>query len=693
MGKHLLLATVLLSAAMPMAAEHLSTAAGNCLSVDSEPMLFGSMVSNKQWTSDSQRRAGLGLYRFYGNDAVDPKPVILNTDFQIESGAYANGSYYIMSTYSADEDSGLYCHFMDYDPEMDACNQTTPVTSCYNFAGSLAYNPADKRLYGFFANEWTDSYTEFRSFDASTATSTAIRSYFDDYITMTAIAFDRYGQGYALDVKGDLYRIDTATGALTMVGFTGVTPRYSQSMAFDYRTGRLFWYASSADNTIRLYEVDPVTAKATAVSAVTPAHMLGVYVENPVNDAPGQVTELAFIATDGTRRHGTLSFRMPEQSFGGAPLSGTLDARVAIEGVDTLMVTGKADGEMVSLELPTLPDGVARIAVTAVGDYGYGLASRVAMRVGIDKPRAATNVRLAAANGKATLAWDAPEAGVDGGYLGTVTYRVTRNDGVVIADQIAATSLEGVEAGAYSLTGCSVTACNEAGESEAVSSNYVVLGDAMALPLRESFDGGASRYAWCQTDAKCWAVGARGTSPATADADGTGGLASFCCYSTNVPKGSVSMLVSPALKLTAGQTAYLNFSMYHYGGTFTTDDTLTPCVVAADGTVTALGTPLKRDNGDAAGWRRYSYPLTGDVVCVALKGTSDYGYNIHVDNITVTGKADGVEAIAADDGEVAVYDLSGRRVAERMQRADVDRLPRGCYILLSRQSAEKVVVR
>lgn len=683
-----------MSAAMPMAAEHLSTAAGNCLSVDSEPLMFGSMVSNKQWASDSQRKAGLGLYRFYGNAAIDPKPVILNTDFQIESGAYAHGSYYIVSTYNADEDNGLYGHFVDYDLELDAYNQTTPITNCYNFAGSLAYNPADKKMYGFFANEWTDSNTEFRCLDASTATSTAIRSYFDDYITMSALAFDRNGQGYALDVKGDLYRIDTTNGALTMVGFTGVTPRYSQSMVFDYRTGRLYWYASAADNTIRLYEIDPATAKATAVSANTPMHMLGVFIENPTNDTPDQVTDLAYIASDGARRSGTLSFRMPEQTFGGAAISGMMNVRVAIEGVDTLMAMNKAAGEAVSLQLPALPDGVARIAVTAANDYGYGLASRVTTRVGIDKPREAANVRLTANGSTATLTWDAPEAGVDGGYLGSVSYRVTRNDGVVVADQITSTSLAEVAAGTYSLTSCKVTVCNEAGESAAVESNYVILGDAMALPLKESFDGGVSQYEWCQTGAKCWAVSAQGSSPSASDVDGTGGLISFCCYSTNVPKGSVSMLVSPALRPASGQAAYLNFSMYHYGGTFTTDDTLTPCIIAADGTVTELGEPLKRDNGGAEGWRRYSYPFTGgDVVCVALKCTSDYGYNIHVDNITVTDQADSVQTIVADDAEVTVYDLSGRRVAERIQRADVDRLAPGCYILRSHSATEKVVVR
>lgn len=113
-------------------------------------------------------------------------------------------------------------------------------------------------------------------------------------------------------MKGELYRLDTATGALTKIGFTGVTPRYSQSMAFDYRNDKLYWFGSSVDNTMRLYEIDTATAKATAVSGNSQAQFLGIYFENPVNAAPDCVTDLAYTST-GARREGSLSFRMPEK--------------------------------------------------------------------------------------------------------------------------------------------------------------------------------------------------------------------------------------------------------------------------------------------------------------------------------------------------------------------------------------------
>lgn len=105
-------------------AERLLDSADNCLVVDNEPMVFGSMVSNKAWTTAEQQTSGLGLYRFFGY-TVDAKPVVLSTDFQIESAAYKNGTYYIESTANADTDAAvkLHGHLIAYEPDLDIMGQ------------------------------------------------------------------------------------------------------------------------------------------------------------------------------------------------------------------------------------------------------------------------------------------------------------------------------------------------------------------------------------------------------------------------------------------------------------------------------------------------------------------------------------------------------------------------------------------
>lgn len=335
-------------------------------------------------------------------------------------------------------------------------------------------------------------------------------------------------------------------------------------------------------------------------------------------------------------------------------------------------------------------DGTARIVVTADNAKGYGLQSRVKTQVGVDQPMPAENVSLRVDGGEATLSWTAPTAGKNGGYVGNLTYRVERNDGVVVAEATTETSLTGLQKGKYSLTEYKVTAANESGTASAATSNSVILGDALAMPFKESFDGGQCQHTWFMGAA--WDTFTAGNDPKTQDADGTGGLISFCCYSTNVAKGTVSTIVSPAIAV-GGQQAYFNFSVYHYSGTFATEDSLTPCAIAADGSVQTLGDPIMRDNG-TTGWKEYSYPLSGNVVCVALKGYSDYGYNIHVDRIAVSTEQSGVSAVEiADNALVTVYNLSGARVAERMQRSDVSTLAPGCYIVRSATATEKVIVR
>lgn len=328
------------------------------------------------------------------------------------------------------------------------------------------------------------------------------------------------------------------------------------------------------------------------------------------------------------------------------------------------------------------------------GQLGVGADSETkecaTTQVGVDQPMPAENVSLRVDGGEATLSWTAPTAGKNGGYVGNLTYRVERNDGVVVAEATTETSLTGLQKGKYSLTEYKVTAANESGAASAATSNSVILGDALAMPFKESFDGGTCQHTWFMGAA--WDTFTAGNDPKTQDADGTSGLISFCCYSTNVAKGTVSTIVSPAIAV-GGQQAYFNFSVYHYSGTFATEDSLTPCAIAADGSVQTLGDPIMRDNG-TTGWKEYSYPLSGNVVCVALKGYSDYGYNIHVDRIAVSTEQSGVGAVEiADNALVTVYNLSGARVAERMQRSDVSTLAPGCYIVRSATATEKVIVR
>ncbi len=94
----------------------------------------------------------------------------------------------------------------------------------------------------------------FGTFDPETVTRTAIATLPCEYF---AIAASPQGVIYAIDEDGDLNTLDKTSGKATLVGSTGVKPRFKQSADFNDTTGRLYWVAAKADNTSAFYEVAP----------------------------------------------------------------------------------------------------------------------------------------------------------------------------------------------------------------------------------------------------------------------------------------------------------------------------------------------------------------------------------------------------------------------------------------------------
>lgn len=77
---------------------------------------------------------------------------------------------------------------------------------------------------------------DFRNSDIQTIT----KIYTDE--TLLTLAADLEGRLYSIAADtGKLYQIGRRSGGLKLLGNTGVSPMYVQSMAFDHNTGELFW--------------------------------------------------------------------------------------------------------------------------------------------------------------------------------------------------------------------------------------------------------------------------------------------------------------------------------------------------------------------------------------------------------------------------------------------------------------------
>lgn len=659
---------------LPSQAEDLSPAKNNLLEVDSTPQIFGTILIDKNWGSDeSKQRASMGLYRFHGEKNLAAKRVFASSSMYLMAGTCVDGLYYTMGQ---DVSNGVvtgntFRVFKTSNWSLATHERTIDTDA--NIAGAYAYDPVTDNLYGIGENEWSSTLTELSKFNIISGKATLLYSYYNDYHTFTTLACDSKGQLWGIDNKGDLYKIDKSTYALTRIGYTGIDPRYYQSMCFDYRTGKLYWYASDMSANFALYEVNTTTGRATRISDYQDQHYIATYIENPVYGTPDMPTDLLYTAT-GNKTSGTLSFRLPTKTFDGKSLSGhNLSVTVAIEDGDTINTDAiYKGGDEVSLPI-SLPRGQSRIGISASTDTGQGLIARVKTWTGEDIPAQVENFKVTGADGPLALSWLPVTTGKNDGYVDPdrITYSVYRNDGSLVADGLTTSSFTDASAAdsKYSYVFYTIVAKNNEGASDSVRSNAVVAGKGITPDYTENFSGGvAGQGSWFELNnlnkAKAWTITAGGTDPDVSD-----NVLTFNCYSNAVPTGTVSDIISPAVNLSNASSAKFTFDLYHYQGIFETIDDVVPIVVTRDGSIHEIGSPIER-GANNNGWTSYSLDISayaGQVVCVGFKGTSDYGFNIHIRNVAVQVQTStGISTVKAvgglnDDGPW--YNLQGQRIS------------------------------
>lgn len=636
--------TLVFALSQALYAEDMSPSTKNVAVQDSSSLLWGVMTGSKIWQNEEERIKDLGVYRFYTDKSIILKQVKSGNDFYLDAGGYANGRYY---TITSETDSSRSKYIVYDTNTWKILNDTAALADDKYGAKSLAFDPTDNQYYGMFLNEWTYSPTEFSTFEPATGIPTLIHSsYNNESLTFNALAINRYGKVYAIDLRGDLYSINKATGKSSRIGFTGVTTRYGNCMTFDYRNGKLYWYATNRAGIIALYEIDTNTATATALASNLNTQMGGLYIENPVYNTPDWVKNICYEA-DGKRTEGTLSFTMPNKTVDGIAISDNMDVRIVIEDGDTLYYRNIQPNQTFSTNIKLPENGCAHIAVTAKNKNGFGLTARVKTWTGTDIPVMENSAILSNEDHQVNLTWKKPTVGKNQGFIddNNITYNITRNDGKVIAENIKDCNIYNLDCSdsKYSYVFFYIVASNTAGASSAIKSNAILTGKYQEIPFHESFTNGTADGNWFEENttnqATCWKIANKGVNPDVAANDSDNGLLTFGSYSSDVPKGTISRIISPAIDLSSTSEAYLHFSIYHYAGTFITYDAVTPEIVSDNGDIHPLGEPILRTS-DTKGWKDYSYNLSNylgrGAICISFKGISDYGYNIHLDNIQIT---------------------------------------------------------
>jgi hypothetical protein len=451
--------------------------------------LWGVVISSQDW--DDQPL--MGVYSLKAESSPTFNSVYLNTFLGLNGG----GAFYdneLHGIYYFNAWGTTIIYYMEYSTEdweeTDRSEDTPPESSC-PVALTNAYDPTTGLMVGEYYTADGSAY-QLGTYDYSNYASTKIA---DCDTLLLATAISKTGTVYSISEGGNLFKVNKNTGALTLVGATGVHPgKYLQSAAIDRNTGKMYWAACFNDKTSALYEVDLTTGSASLIGNFPNSQEVSIlYIPfRPVADAPGKVTNLKAKFDKGSLS-GNVSFTMPTLTYSGSTLTGDVNYAVMSRG-DTL-AAGKAQaGESINVPVTVKVSGMTKIIVVAYNTSGEGESENTQLWVGNDKPQPVANLKanVNVNNGLAKVTWSpVGSIGVNNSYVDSanVKYTVIRNSTDTVAKDIADTTfsetLPNVKLTSYNYT---VIATANGLESEEATSNNVVFGPPANVPVTWAFN-------------------------------------------------------------------------------------------------------------------------------------------------------------------------------------------------------------
>ncbi|MCM1369334.1 MAG: choice-of-anchor J domain-containing protein [Candidatus Amulumruptor caecigallinarius] len=398
------------------------------------PAIYGSV-----FYSDSRAGIDNTLCRIATSDS-EKFEVIVEGVNALDGGAYIDGIYY------AANHTEYYGEYQLYIDSFDVASGTKKGTLYGDpkaEAVDVAYNPADGKVYGCFADPESPDFTGyyFGTIDYKTGQTTEISKLPRE---MAAIAIDTAGKIYVIDkqqekngyfletVGADLYEISAQTGEMTLIGKTGQLPEYRSSACIDPATGRMFWVVNPSDECGYLYEVDKTSGATTLIYQFPDnEEIVGMYIpDTRVNGGvPSAASELIAEFPDGNMQ-GTISFTMPTLDNEGNELSGNLGYKVT-SGADT-MASGEAiPGARVNASVTVGDEGLYKFTVVISNSAGNSPESSISTFIGRDTPLAPGSPMATINGANVVITWNPVIATVNGGTIAgeNVSYIVKRYPG------------------------------------------------------------------------------------------------------------------------------------------------------------------------------------------------------------------------------------------------------------------------
>lgn len=427
----------------------------------------------------------------------------------------------------------------------------------------------------------------------------------------------------------------TITNNTKFVTYTGEFTTDSEGVAY------IGFHGISPANAYRLI-VDDIELRLTASAGV-----------------PAAVTNLtATPASDGSAKV-TLSFTTPTKTQDGSTLK-SLSAVEIFRNSEVNPVKkldSPAPGAKLEWTDTNAPAGDVTYRVIASNESGRGIEASVNTFVGFDQPLPASDLKLVINDDNdLVLSWKAPTKTVSGQDINpaNLSYTIVRNDGVTMATKIKGTSFTDTSLAGETeqkMVYYQISTYYGNKEGDLVIGDYVIIGESMQLPFKESFAGKSlENTPWVisrltgHTDMR-WSLQSQATTPDATAQDGDGGFASFVAYGQD--SGIMERMTSPKIDLFSANHPVLKFYIYTLNSNVS--ETLTVQISNNDHDFHTLKELTLRDNSE--GWKEVSIEIPRkyctESAMISFLGRTARGFNIHIDNIRIEN----------GDGDLPDYDL------------------------------------
>ena len=213
--------------------------------------------------------------------------------------------------------------------------------------------------------------------------------------------------------------------------------------------------------------------------------------------APGKVENLTATAHAKGELMADVCFTTPTKTGGGSDLKALTKAEMYCNGQLAATIDNPGVGTEITKTVPTL-QGDNEIMVKVYSTEGAGLESKINVYTGVVRPLEPRNVKARLEDGNIVITWEAPEGGVDGGYIdqSKLTYMVMRSDYNYVDEYATGTSITDTDLGSFTtkpqaIVSYVVYAESAAGLGNGTMSNGVVVGnETYDLPFADSFPDG-----------------------------------------------------------------------------------------------------------------------------------------------------------------------------------------------------------